>query len=54
MLWVIYCNDRVDTASLRDQYLRYLDQRKSIPVLAGATACAPAGITDALPKGRRV
>jgi len=41
MLWAIYCTDKADTAPLRDQHMRphldYLDQRKSILVLAGAT-----------------
>ena len=41
MLWAIYCIDKADTAALRAQHMRphldYLDQRKSILVLAGAT-----------------
>jgi uncharacterized protein len=41
MLWAIYCIDKADTAPLRDQHmpshLDYLDQRKSILALAGAT-----------------
>jgi hypothetical protein len=40
MLWAIYCIDKADTAALRAQHmghLDYLDQRKSILVLAGAT-----------------
>jgi uncharacterized protein len=41
MLWAIHCVDNADTAPLRDQHMRshlhYLDQRKSILVLAGAT-----------------
>jgi hypothetical protein len=47
MLWAIYCIDKycidkADTAALRAQHmgphLDYLDQRKSILVLAGAIA----------------
>ena len=41
MLWAIYCSDKAATAPLRDQHMRshldYLDQRKPILVLAGAT-----------------
>ena len=41
MLWAIYCVDRSNTASLRDRHMRphrdYLDQRKPILVLGGAT-----------------
>jgi uncharacterized protein YciI len=41
MLWAISCVDKPDTAGLRDTYMRvhraYLDDQKSILVLAGAT-----------------
>jgi uncharacterized protein len=41
MLWAIYCIDKADNAPLRGQHMRshldYLDQRKSILILAGAT-----------------
>ena len=41
MLWAVYCTDKADTAALRAQHMRphldYLDQRKLILVLAGAT-----------------
>jgi uncharacterized protein len=48
MLWAIYCIDKADTAPLRAQHMRphldYLDQRKSILVLAGATLDDPPGV----------
>ena len=40
MLWAIYCIDKADTAPLPNQHIRshldYLEQRKSILLLAGA------------------
>jgi uncharacterized protein YciI len=41
MLWAISCVDHPDTAVLREQHMqphrKYLDERKDILVLAGAT-----------------
>jgi uncharacterized protein YciI len=41
MLWAIYCTGKANTAALREQHMRphreYLDQRRSVLVLGGAT-----------------
>jgi hypothetical protein len=41
MLWAIYCVDRPNTASLREQHMRphrvYLDEETALLVLGGAT-----------------
>jgi uncharacterized protein YciI len=41
MLWIISCNDKADTAAIREKHLQphrdYLQSKKGILVLAGAT-----------------